>query len=175
MLHLHLRRFWGLLDLLCVCTYELVNSSAPICRYLEMSSSIASRRLLQEYKSLSESPPDGIVAGPKKEEDLLHWEALIPGPEGTPYEGGVFVADITFPPDYPLVPFKMKFLGDSVYHPNGECCLLRQGFLSLSHSLTHSSGITQYIRAATSAYLFYIHLGMIRITMNPPQNDGVPS
>jgi ubiquitin-protein ligase len=48
----------------------------------------------------------------------------IRGPSGTPYEGGVFVAVLTFPKDYPLSPPKMKFTTD-IYHPNGTMMLCR--------------------------------------------------
>lgn len=41
------------------------------------------------------------------------------GPEGTPFEGGVFTARLTFPSDYPLSPPKMKFTCD-LFHPNSE-------------------------------------------------------
>ncbi|RMD43657.1 hypothetical protein DV735_g1478, partial [Chaetothyriales sp. CBS 134920] len=91
-----------------------------------MSTSVASKRLFQEYKSLLTSPPDGITAGPVSEDDLLVWEALIQGPEGTPFEGGVFPAELRFPKDYPLNPPKMKFIGE-IWHPNvyanGEVCI----------------------------------------------------
>lgn len=83
-----------------------------------MASSTAQRRLLQEYKALTNNPPDGITAGPVSEDDLLYWEALIQGPEGTPFEGGVFPAELKFPKDYPLAPPSMRFLGE-VWHPNG--------------------------------------------------------
>lgn len=83
-----------------------------------MSSSVASKRLFQEYKSLLTNPVDGISAGPLNEDDLFIWEALIQGPEGTPYEGGIFPAELRFPRDYPLNPPKMKFLGE-IWHPNG--------------------------------------------------------
>lgn len=69
---------------------------------------------------LSNNPPEGITAGPVSEDDLLYWEALIQGPEGTPFEGGVFPAELKFPKDYPLAPPSMRFLGE-VWHPNGEC------------------------------------------------------
>lgn len=82
-----------------------------------MAQSTAHRRLLQEYKMLTNNPPDGITAGPVNEEDMLHWEALIQGPEGTPFEGGVFPAELRFPKDYPLAPPKMTFLGE-IFHPN---------------------------------------------------------
>ncbi|KAK8054650.1 Ubiquitin-conjugating enzyme E2 7 [Apiospora phragmitis] len=83
--------------------------------------STAHRRLLQEYRALTNNPPDGITAGPMSEDDLLQWEALIQGPEGTPFEGGIFPAELKFPKDYPLAPPTMKFLGE-IFHPNGMCC-----------------------------------------------------
>ena len=88
-------------------------------RPLTMAQSTAHRRLLQEYRALTNNPPDGITAGPVSEDDLLHWECLIQGPEGTPFEGGVFPAELKFPKDYPLAPPSMKFLAD-MWHPNGE-------------------------------------------------------
>jgi ubiquitin-protein ligase len=81
-----------------------------------MASSTAQRRLLQEYRALTNNPPEGITAGPVSEDDLLYWEALIQGPEGTPFEGGVFPAELK---DYPLAPPSMRFLGE-VWHPNGK-------------------------------------------------------
>jgi ubiquitin-conjugating enzyme E2 G2 len=83
-----------------------------------MASSTAQRRLLQEYRALTNNPPEGITAGPVSEDDLLYWEALIQGPEGTPFEGGIFPAELKFPKDYPLAPPSMRFLGE-VWHPNG--------------------------------------------------------
>jgi ubiquitin-conjugating enzyme E2 G2 len=90
-----------------------------------MAASVASKRLFQEYKSLLTNPPDGITAGPVNEDDLFIWEALIQGPEGTPFEGGIYPAELKFPKDYPLNPPKMKFLGE-IWHPNGRAarCLL---------------------------------------------------
>ncbi|KDN70802.1 putative ubiquitin-conjugating enzyme E2-18 kDa [Colletotrichum sublineola] len=82
-----------------------------------MAQSTAHRRLLQEYRALTNNPPEGITAGPLSEDDLLHWEALIQGPEGTPFDGGVFPAELKFPKDYPLAPPTMKFLVD-MWHPN---------------------------------------------------------
>ncbi|OBT57569.1 ubiquitin-conjugating enzyme E2 G2 [Pseudogymnoascus sp. 24MN13] len=82
-----------------------------------MATSTAHRRLLGEYRALTNNPPEGITAGPVSEDDLLHWEALIQGPEGTPFEGGVFPAELKFPKDYPLAPPSMKFIGE-VWHPN---------------------------------------------------------
>ena len=83
-------------------------------------SSVAQKRLFHEYKNLSMNPPEGITAGPVSEDDMFLWEALIQGPEGTPYDGGVFAAELKFPKDYPLSPPSMKFVGGGVWHPNGN-------------------------------------------------------
>ncbi|KAF2703056.1 ubiquitin-conjugating enzyme [Pleomassaria siparia CBS 279.74] len=88
--------------------------------------SSASKRLFKEYKGLSSDPPEGITAGPISEDDMFLWEALIQGPEGTPFEGGIFPAELKFPKDYPLAPPSMRFLVD-VWHPNvyqnGSVCI----------------------------------------------------
>merc|ERR1712176_469079 len=49
------------------------------------------------------------------------------GPEGTPYEGGVFDVDVLIPSEYPFEPPKMKFT-TKIWHPNissqtGAICL----------------------------------------------------
>ncbi|KAH8114845.1 ubiquitin-conjugating enzyme [Phellopilus nigrolimitatus] len=90
--------------------------------------STALRRLMTEYKQLTANgSPDGMfTAGPISEEDIFTWEALICGPKDTPFEGGVFAAKLTFPDDYPLSPFKMKF-EPPLFHPNvysdGTVCI----------------------------------------------------
>ncbi|KAH7103733.1 ubiquitin-conjugating enzyme [Auriculariales sp. MPI-PUGE-AT-0066] len=92
------------------------------------SSATALRRLMTEYKQLTENgSPDGMfTAGPVAEDDFFKWEALISGPKDTPFEGGVFVAILTFPTDYPLSPFKMRF-DPPILHPNiyadGNVCI----------------------------------------------------
>ncbi|KAK1537832.1 ubiquitin-conjugating enzyme E2-18 kDa, partial [Colletotrichum paranaense] len=102
-----------------LCDSKPLDPSQPETRNtaLAMAQSTAHRRLLQEYRALTNNPPEGITAGPVSEDDLLHWEALIQGPEGTPFEGGVFPAELKFPKDYPLAPPTMKFLVD-MWHPN---------------------------------------------------------
>lgn len=43
-------------------------------------------RLMKEYKDLTADPiNDTLTAGPVSEENMLEWEALIQGPEDTPY------------------------------------------------------------------------------------------
>lgn len=51
---------------------------------------------------------------------------MFSGPEGTPFEGGLFPATLTFPKDYPLSPPTMRFTCD-FFHPNvyqnGTVCI----------------------------------------------------
>ena len=54
------------------------------------------KRLLQEIKELAKSEMDNITAGPISEDNLLHWNATIIGPEDSPYAGGIFILLISF-------------------------------------------------------------------------------
>ncbi|KAI9807246.1 MAG: Ubiquitin-conjugating enzyme E2 7 [Sarcosagium campestre] len=82
-----------------------------------MAAAMAQKRLLHEYRLLTTDTIPGILAGPKDESNLFEWEALLQGPEGTPFEGGIFPATLSFPKDYPLAPPVMKFTCD-IWHPN---------------------------------------------------------
>lgn len=69
----------------------------------------------------------GIKVAPKSEANLTQLLGTIPGPLGTPYEGGTFKIDITLPEGYPFEPPKMRF-ATKVWHPNissqsGAICL----------------------------------------------------
>lgn len=75
---------------------------------------------------LLKNPVEGITAGPIKDDNYLVWEAKITGPPGTPFEGGIFPAILTFPKDYPLGPPTMRFTCE-LFHPNvygdGRVCI----------------------------------------------------
>ena len=68
------------------------------------------------------------------------------GPPDSPYSGGVFFLNITFPTDYPFKPPKVQFI-TKIYHPNinanGSICLdiLRDQW---SPALTISKGTDIY-------------------------------
>jgi ubiquitin-conjugating enzyme E2 D/E len=85
----------------------------------------ANNRLSKELSNMQKSPPPGILAGPVND-DLYHWEAVIQGPTGSPYQGGKFKLDIKIPPTYPHKAPEVVFV-TKIYHPNvddkGKACL----------------------------------------------------
>lgn len=57
---------------------------------------------------MEDYPLDGIHVGPINDNvhELL---AVIEGPSGSYYEGGVFFVDVTVPKNYPFSPPQLKF------------------------------------------------------------------
>lgn len=88
-----------------------------------MALKFLSKQLQRVFEELPQQP--GFSAGPL-EDDLLHWEASIVGPDETPYQGGQFYLRIDFTADYPLKPPKIWFL-TKIFHPNvdanGKICI----------------------------------------------------
>ena len=70
-------------------------------------------------------PPHGISAWARAE-NALEVEAVIIGPEQTPYAGGSFKLVVLVPERYPFEPPKVSF-ATPIYHPNidtaGRICL----------------------------------------------------
>lgn len=92
--------------------------------------STAIRRLTAEFAKLTSEALPGVVARPRDPTNLLLWDFTMAGPEGSPYEDGVFAGTLTFPADYPLSPPRMVFT-TVLTHPNvhpagpraGEVCI----------------------------------------------------
>ncbi|CAN1748907.1 Ubiquitin-conjugating enzyme E2 22 [Linum perenne] len=83
------------------------------------------KQLAKELKSLNESPPEGIKVG-VNDDDLSVIFADIEGPDGTPYENGVFRMKLLLPHDFPKLPPQGFFL-TKIFHPNissdGKICV----------------------------------------------------
>ncbi|XP_051912498.1 ubiquitin-conjugating enzyme E2 1-like [Hippocampus zosterae] len=77
------------------------------------------RRLVKDYIELEKEriPTVGVAAKPL-DDNIFKWHANIKGPEGTPYEGGIFHLEIEFPQSYPHAPPKIT-LFTTLPHPNG--------------------------------------------------------
>ncbi|MBN3303566.1 SYCM protein, partial [Amia calva] len=85
----------------------------------------ARRRLMRDFKRLQEDPPAGVSGAPS-ENNILVWNAVIFGPEGTPYEDGTFKLTVEFTEEYPNKPPTVRFVS-KMFHPNvyadGSICL----------------------------------------------------
>ena len=85
----------------------------------------AVKRLKKEFSRFDKDPVNWCKIQPI-DEDLFHWRGYIKGPPNTPYEGGQFNFEITFPVKYPYDPPTVRFT-TRIYHPNitieGDICL----------------------------------------------------
>jgi len=84
-------------------------------------------RIEKEINNLIKDPPSNCSAGPINSDNLYHWVGFIIGPDDTPYAGGCFKLNISFPENYPFKPPKINFT-TKIYHPNihkngGGICL----------------------------------------------------
>mmetsp|Transcript_1847 Transcript_1847/g.2465 ORF Transcript_1847/g.2465 Transcript_1847/m.2465 type:complete len:194 (-) Transcript_1847:214-795(-) len=84
-------------------------------------------RLNKELKEVAKIDENAGVRAVQINNSERHLLGTINGPEGTPYDGGVFEVDIVIPNQYPFEPPKMKFI-TKIWHPNissqtGAICL----------------------------------------------------
>lgn len=83
--------------------------------------SIAVARLTEECSQWKHNHPRDFAAKPVGNLDgslnYLLWECSIPGPEGTPWEGGQYYIVLEFSNKYPDTPPRARFVPE-IFHPN---------------------------------------------------------
>mmetsp|Transcript_25342 Transcript_25342/g.22378 ORF Transcript_25342/g.22378 Transcript_25342/m.22378 type:complete len:150 (-) Transcript_25342:270-719(-) len=82
-------------------------------------------RILKETQKLGQEKVQGIETQ-VDDKNYRHFYVKIYGPGNTPYEGGIFNAELLLPDEYPMSPPKVIFC-TKIYHPNidnlGRICL----------------------------------------------------
>ncbi|KAJ8478197.1 hypothetical protein OPV22_021924 [Ensete ventricosum] len=85
----------------------------------------ARKRLMRDFKRLQQDPPAGISGAPH-DNNIMFWNAVIFGPDDTPWDGGTFKLTLQFTEDYPNKPPTVRFVS-RMFHPNiyadGSICL----------------------------------------------------
>ncbi|XP_023239835.1 ubiquitin-conjugating enzyme E2 S isoform X1 [Centruroides vittatus] len=83
------------------------------------------RQVSKELTELASNPPEGIKIL-LNEDDITDIQALLEGPAGTPYAGGMFRVKLVLGKDFPSGPPKGYFV-TKIFHPNvarnGEICV----------------------------------------------------
>ncbi|KAG8221586.1 ubiquitin-conjugating enzyme/RWD-like protein [Butyriboletus roseoflavus] len=74
------------------------------------------KRIHREIADAQKEDLGAITLAPTQD-SLYRWKATIPGPQGSPYEGGVYNVDIQLAHDYPFSAPKVTF-ATRIYHMN---------------------------------------------------------
>ncbi|CAK5275894.1 unnamed protein product [Mycena citricolor] len=94
------------------------------------------------------NPAPGITAAPH-DDNLRYFDVTIQGPDGSPFQQGIFKLELFLPEEYPMAPPKVRFL-TKIYHPNidklGRICLdILKGLIACpSTSLRANEGIDKW-------------------------------
>lgn len=78
----------------------------------------ARKRLMRDFKRLMQDPPAGISGAPQ-DNNIMLWNAVIFGPDDTPWDGGTFKLTLQFTEDYPNKPPTVRFVS-RMFHPNSK-------------------------------------------------------
>ena len=74
------------------------------------------KRIVKEYQSITRDLDNNNYFVEADPSNMYSWEITLIGPEGSPFEGGVFSIQLDFPTNYPFKPFKMNFR-TQIFHP----------------------------------------------------------
>ena len=91
--------------------------------YISSKFNMGTTPLVQGVRS--RGPPSGVTGAPL-DTNIMLWQAVIFGPDDTPWEGGTFRLCLEFLEDYPNKAPSVRFL-TRMFHPNiynnGQICL----------------------------------------------------
>jgi len=89
-----------------------------------VSSQMSLKRIHREIADVKKEDLGPITLSPT--DNLFVWKGSIPGPQASPYEGGVFNVDVVLATDYPFSAPKVTF-STRIYHMNisdrGNICI----------------------------------------------------
>ena len=88
---------------------------------------------------MAQNPEPFCTAGPVGD-DLFVWQAVLTGPPDSPYDGGRFLLELGFPPNYPHSPPKARFATRQAYSLRLRLRLPLRLPLSLPLGLTRTLG-----------------------------------
>ena len=96
---------------------------------MSLNNNSSQLRIVSDYVDFEKNKPDGIFININKK-NIYKSHALIIGPKNTPYFGGYYLFEITFPQNYPVESPKLKMLtidSKTRFNPNlyenGKVCL----------------------------------------------------
>lgn len=105
-------------------TNDIIKTATPNASKIITKDSI--RRLLKDVKDIIKNPlTDNGIYYSHDDEDMLKGYAMIVGPEETPYFGGFYFFEFTYPHDYPHSPPSVKYCtnGQHIrFNPNLYVC-----------------------------------------------------
>ncbi|CAI9297163.1 unnamed protein product [Lactuca saligna] len=106
-----------------VVTYNVL-AQGLLTRVSTMSTP-ARKRLMRDFKRLQQDPPAGISGAPQ-DNNIMLWNAVIFGPDDSPWDGGTFKLALQYSEDYPNKAPTVRFVS-RMFHPNiyadGSICL----------------------------------------------------
>ena len=71
---------------------------------------------MRDFRRLQSDPPVGLQGAPM-DNNIMNWQAIMFGPDDTPWEGGTFKLFLEFNEEYPNKPPLVRFL-TKMFHPN---------------------------------------------------------
>jgi len=102
------------------------------------------RRLIRDLQEIEKNkiPTVGVTARPLND-NMYVWHANLRGPDGTPYEGGVFHLIMTFTPKYPKEPPTIR-LSTPIHHPCVEGVTVKLDMLDPSRKGIYEGWTSAY-------------------------------